>query len=129
MSRAQLGCRPHGDGRPRIVQCEAAASARALAWRNEAGAGHVIIVVQHGVMGGNGGLPPVVTDAIINGGGPLAGLHELMHTLGFDDTYVEGAPVAEGDIMACTGPRCRVLEQDYPRIAAGLGRELPLYCR
>ncbi len=129
VSRDELGCRPHGDGRARIVLCSAEASARALAWRGQAGARHVIIVTRHDVAGGNGGHPPVVTDSIILGGGPLAGLHELMHTMGFQDTYREGERLAEGDIMACTGPRCYVLEQDYDRVAAAFGRSLPYNCR
>jgi hypothetical protein len=131
---SDFGCTgesPRGNvrGRERIVLCGSSANAKAATYKRQSGARHVIIVTDNPRIGGNGGTPAVVTNSIILQGGPLAGIHELMHTFGFRDTYVEGNWQSEGDIMACTGPSCYVLPGDYNKVARAFGKSVPSSCR
>jgi hypothetical protein len=126
-SRDELGCEPYSNGHPRIVICKSKANDLARRRQRELGAKRFLIVVDDGHWGGNGGSNPVVTTGILNGG-PNAGLHELMHTMGFSDTYAQGEQhsVTGGDIMACVQANCYVPEEWWPRITRSLG--VPANC-
>ena len=130
MDREELGCQPRNDGRPRIVECAASASRKAQALRRRLGAKKVLIVVDSGMQGGNGGGTPVITTSFLQHS-PKAGMHEIMHTMGFEDTYDRNAQYAatSGDIMSCTSENCFVLPQDWGRVARGLNMRLPQDCR
>lgn len=130
LSREELGCQPRNDGRARIVECSASASRKAQSLRRRLDAKRVLIVVDSGMEGGNGGATPVITTSYLRHS-PKAGMHEIMHTMGFDDTYDHNAQYAptNGDIMSCSSPGCYVLPQDYGRIARALNTRLPDSCR
>ncbi len=130
MSREELGCQPSNDGRARIVECSSSASRKAQALRRRHNAKKVLIVVDSGMDGGNGGSTPVITTRFLQHS-PKGGMHEIMHTMGFDDTYDPNAQYAatSGDVMSCTSENCYVLPQDFGRIARALGTRLPQDCR
>jgi hypothetical protein len=130
LSREELGCQPRNDGRARIVECSSSASRKAQSLRRRLNAKRVLIVVDSGMEGGNGGATPVISTSFLRHS-PKAGMHEIMHTMGFDDTYDHNAQYAptNGDIMSCSSPGCYVLPQDYGRIASALGTRLPQDCR
>jgi hypothetical protein len=130
LERGELGCEPRNDGRPRIVECSASASRKAQSLRRQLNAKKVLIVVDSGMQGGNGGPTPVITTSFLQHS-PKAGMHELMHTMGFDDTYDTTAQYAatSGDIMACSSENCHVRPQDFGRIARALNVRLPDSCR
>lgn len=130
MDRAELGCQPRNDGRPRIVECSAGASRKAQALRRRLNAKKVLIVVDSDMQGGNGGSTPVITTSFLQHS-PKAGMHEIMHTMGFEDTYDPHAQYAatSGDIMSCTSENCYVLERDWGRIARAMNTRIPESCR
>jgi hypothetical protein len=129
LSRQELNCQAHSDGRARIVLCSRAASSKAQALRRRLGAKRVLIVADTHMEGGNGGPTPVVSANYLRHS-PKAGMHEIMHTMGFDDTYDHNAQYAatSGDIMSCSSESCYVLPQDYGTIARALGTRLPDDC-
>ncbi len=126
LSREELDCRPHGDGRDRIVLCSSQASRKAQELRRRVGAKKVLIVVDLPYYGGNGGPTPVVTSAA-QYRAPKTGMHEIMHTMGFSDTYDPSGQhsVGSGDIMSCTGQDCYVPQEWFSKVARGLGVRLP----
>ena len=131
VSSQELGCHAHRGNIDRVVLCDDAAKRKAQSWKNTAKAKHVIIVTESGLVGGNGAQPATVTNSLILGYGPLAGIHELMHTFGFSDgpsTNTEYAPVT-GDIMNCTGWGCYVSADKWEGISRGFGKRIPNNCR
>ena len=129
LSRQELNCQAHSDGRARIVLCSRAASNKAQALRRRLGAKRVLIVADTHMEGGNGGPTPVISANFLRHS-PKAGMHEIMHTMGFDDTYDHNAQYAptSGDIMSCSSASCYVQPQDYGTIARALGTRLPENC-
>lgn len=130
MDREELDCEARNDGRARIVLCSASASRKAQALRRRLGAKKVLIVADTYLEGGNGGATPVISSNFLQHS-PKAGMHEIMHTMGFEDTYDSHAQYATpgGDIMSCTSADCYVRREDWPRIARAMGTQVPESCR
>lgn len=130
MDREELACDARNDGRARIVLCSAAASRRAQALRRRLGAKKVLIVADTHLEGGNGGATPVISNNFLHHS-PKAGMHEIMHTMGFEDTYDVHAQYATpgGEIMSCTSADCYVRREDWPRIARAMRTQVPENCR
>lgn len=130
MDREELNCQARNDGRARIVLCSAAASRKAQALRRRLGAKKVLIVADTYLEGGNGGATPVISNNFLQHS-PKAGMHEIMHTMGFEDTYDSHAQYATpgGDIMSCTSADCYVPREAWPRIARAMNVSVPQSCR
>jgi|GEM_PF-4318359 len=129
MDRAELNCEARNDGRARIVLCSASASRKAQALRRRLGAKRVLIVADTHLEGGNGGPTPVISNNFLQHS-PKAGMHEIMHTMGFEDTYNPNAQYASrgGEIMSCSSADCYVPREAWPRIAREMGTQVPESC-
>jgi hypothetical protein len=136
VSPQELNCRPHSrshNGRhlDRFISCESAGNSFADRRRSAARAAKVLIIVDHSAPGGSAqvsGTRALVTTAALYQQ-PKIGIHEFMHTLGFEDTYEEGqySPFG-GPIMTSTDAGAYVPQGQWSKIARELRTEVPANC-